>query len=885
MLRIKKKLVAAAILGSSMLIPMASYAAPAETTSLSEGEPSYTWKNVTYHFFDKDKVDTMNVVFRDDLESVPYIDAADYLSMIKTVPFTEEKKDGEIVVSGKAGSFTVDAEKDTMTFENYYLLTSDTYDYVKPGSALDVNYAREKKQEVIKDTGAVTIDFSKYNIDIMEIDDKVYFPLPTISDLFASGYNAAEYMDGDIYFVGTMEAQYSGSTQESYVDRTTLYNTEERDASLAEYTYNELCFVFDVIYGKPSQSMLAESIRKDGFDTTLKDYNDDTRRARELLHSTDPAEFTRGLVLLQPYLHDGGHTSTMQELLTELVNVYPTSVLGNAYMNGDLAKMAETDSDLRNAIMPLVSKQMQGSMLKQFRAKAFEAYGYEPVLGGEGEWDATTMLLRSGDTVLFVFDSFDSKVVPWFKQALDYAAENDVKNFIVDLSCNGGGNTGVLVYMLGIMGNKDGNSNTTDIAVRYEVSGEEVRTVYEVDMDLDGEYTDADKKVAYDLNYGIVSSSYSFSCGNLMPVLAKERGIMILGETSGGGACSIMKNYTPDGHFYLFSSERYFITQSGNDVDLGVKVDKELTKLDDEGYANYSDYYLIEGLERYMNEFYADPADVKKAAGVMARIDALKDVEEITVSDKNAVALARTAYELLTPEQKELVYEETLAKLEAAEEKLEVLYGQATLEAAKAYAIDRLDDYSGARAKLDATKAEKAAYSKVVDKGKAAIRAAKDKDKVAEALAKAKAAVDAAIVKIDKDRANAAAAKAVTNAIAKLPAKAKVKTKDKAAINAAYNAYKNLTKAQKTYISTASKNKLKNARAGLTIAVNKEAAQKVTGMIKKLPAAKKVKKANKKAIQSARAAYNKLTKAQKKYVTKAVLKKLTAAEKALKKLK
>ncbi|MCR4837847.1 MAG: hypothetical protein K5897_02775, partial [Eubacterium sp.] len=73
-----------------------------------------------------------------------------------------------------------------------------------------------------------------------------------------------------------------------------------------------------------------------------------------------------------------------------------------------------------------------------------------------------------------------------------------------------------------------------------------------------------------------------------------------------------------------------------------------------------------------MNEFYADPSDVKKAAGVMARIDALKDVEEITVSDKNAVALARTAYELLTPEQKELVYEETLAKLEAAEEKLEV---------------------------------------------------------------------------------------------------------------------------------------------------------------------------------------------------------------------
>ena len=64
MLKIRKKLAIAAILGSSMLIPMASYAAPEE---LHEGKASYTEKEVKYHFFEQDVTGTMNVVFRDDL--------------------------------------------------------------------------------------------------------------------------------------------------------------------------------------------------------------------------------------------------------------------------------------------------------------------------------------------------------------------------------------------------------------------------------------------------------------------------------------------------------------------------------------------------------------------------------------------------------------------------------------------------------------------------------------------------------------------------------------------------------------------------------------------------------------------------------------------------
>ena len=137
-------------------------------------------------------------------------------------------------------------------------------------------------------------------------------------------------------------------------------------------------------------------------------------------------------------------------------------------------------------------------------------------------------------------------------------------------------------------------------------------------------------------------------------------------------------------------------------------------------------------------------------------------------------------------------------------------------------------------------------------------------------------------LKIANDKA---AALKVTNKINKLPAKSKVKPSNKKTINAVYNAYKKLTKAQKKYVSAKTKKRLKNAKAGLVIAINKAAAKKVITKIKKLPAAKKVKKSNKKAIQAARKAYKALTKAQRKYVTKAIRKKLIAAEKALKRLK
>ncbi len=150
----------------------------------------------------------------------------------------------------------------------------------------------------------------------------------------------------------------------------------------------------------------------------------------------------------------------------------------------------------------------------------------------------------------------------------------------------------------------------------------------------------------------------------------------------------------------------------------------------------------------------------------------------------------------------------------------------AQLAAAKTYAIERLDDYSEAKAKADATEAEKTAYDKAVADGKDAINAAEDQEAVAEAFTQAKAAVDAALAKIDKDRADAAAAAQemaeADQAVA--DAKTVAETAKTAADEAVENEY--ASDADKTAIGTAKETLEAKIKAANELAENATAEQK-----------------------------------------------------------
>jgi hypothetical protein len=96
------------------------------------------------------------------------------------------------------------------------------------------------------------------------------------------------------------------------------------------------------------------------------------------------------------------------------------------------------------------------------------------------------------------------------------------------------------------------------------MNGKTENAKFVIDKNLDKAYDDKDKAFKTDLRFGIITSNYSFSCANLMPSLAKDAGIMLIGERSGGGTCATNRYFTPDGLLYALSTGLKFVDKDGN---------------------------------------------------------------------------------------------------------------------------------------------------------------------------------------------------------------------------------------------------------------------------------------------------------------------------------
>ena len=94
----------------------------------------------------------------------------------------------------------------------------------------------------------------------------------------------------------------------------------------------------------------------------------------------------------------------------------------------------------------------------------------------------------------------------------------------------------MLEYMMAILTNKVNQSNVYHFTAVITTTGNLHEEYAQVDLNLDGVFDDRDKDVVYDFNFAVLTTKTSFSCGNLMPVMCKDNGICVLGETSGGGS-------------------------------------------------------------------------------------------------------------------------------------------------------------------------------------------------------------------------------------------------------------------------------------------------------------------------------------------------------------
>jgi hypothetical protein len=266
--------------------------------------------------------------------------------------------------------------------------------------------------------------------------------------------------------------------------------------------------------------------------------------------------------------------------------------------------------------------------------------------------------------------------------------------------------------------------------------------------------------------------------------------------------------------------------------------------------GEYDVYYYVEGPNYKLNLFGTNKVtilsnDEAAAEAVEKKIEEAtkKDAEGNYDADK--VKEAREAYNALTDDQKKLVDKSDLNDLEDAEADIAKKANDAIEKALPT--SDPLTDKD--REALDAAKK---LYDDLTDEEKALIpQATKDK-------------LDAAEKAVAADEATKA--KAVEDAIAALPAAVNVTEADKENIEAARKAYDALTPAEKKLVPNEDKLKADEEALKAQEEADKAAAKAVEDLIDALPEADKATAEDLVPAQTAKAALDALTEAQKKLV-------------------
>ncbi len=329
-------------------------------------ENGITARELTAYIYSKDKTETLKCLFKSNLPDIAYISTVDFLSHAYVEePVEVKNEDGTYTVSNSGGTMVIDPEQDTLHFDGF-----EEFSQIPPnveGSELDAPYLKETGYVFEGEIAGLDLDLGAYGLDILEYDGKTWFPASTISLLFGVSYNTALYSDGCIWFVHCSDLIGGGS----YFNDMSAYNTLVRSEDMAKLTYSELCLAIDRLYGKPAQAEIASELEAKSFDQMLADHSDETRRARELLQSSDMVDFLCGMGFMAQLFKDGGHTAIYMPALFALL--FP----GTAVQPEMEKVFDEGDDMLKNMLLYVLSNQggqpANPAQLDELRTPVYES--------------------------------------------------------------------------------------------------------------------------------------------------------------------------------------------------------------------------------------------------------------------------------------------------------------------------------------------------------------------------------------------------------------------------------------------------------------------------------------------------------------------------------
>ena len=531
---------------------------------------------------------TVMLRFYNDMPNVAYVSISNFQQMVYPGTTVQVVPTGEhqYALSNPNGTATVDTDKDIFESDDYEAFTN-MMGQVQPGmpntcyDALPI--IRWKSIDIQPKNVHVALDYGKYGIDLRADDTGVYFPFATIADLYIDGFmHIADYNGQSVLIAPNGSYDLDDGYPKSFI---APILQETRTADMTDFSYRNLCFTLTNFFGYPGRTLLEnKGLKEKGLDQALQDYGEAGQMTRTLLKSQNMYEYIAGTTTLGYLLFDGGHTYTD---VTVLSPIDKESSFWNSMDQVKKEKRAEF-MKMCPEYMPFENDREKNMMLKwDLNKKRTEKMG------------ENVKYYKEGSTAYCWFNSFMCDDSGWRKyykgegpkptvkdypndwlialiDALEKAeADPEVKNFVLDISTNGGGSSDVVMFITSILCNK------ADMYYENTLTGQKIKSTYEVDRNLDGKFDEKDDQVKYNLNFALLTSTCSFSCGNMLPALLKDYGIPLLGIQSGGGSCCVLYNPSADGFAYRYSTHRARLNDTkGQNIDAGIKPTYELETAD-----------------------------------------------------------------------------------------------------------------------------------------------------------------------------------------------------------------------------------------------------------------------------------------------------------------
>ena len=536
---------------------------------------------------------------------IPYVRVSDYYAQISggnPLKVQVKGEDEYLLTTPGGATATINTKADVLESDEY-----DMFEHIFPPEEGDIpvntDYGGAPFLEALPDkeicpSEHFVLSYADYGIDLLGDKDDIWFPIETAANSFVTGYGASMAYSGTKLYHYTdcfqMDKLSDTTYFEEYVSR---YPNGKRPTYMADYAYRELMLLFDVQYGNPGRCYFSDTIRDKGLDQALLETDDQTRAVRDLLRSTSLKDYFLGLGILEDMFFDGGHTQLCCLIYRPYEMLCGIEEGRGAYKK-DLREMAEKIGyKLVNTPNPYWYE--HDAVMK---TKGWNEFDYHEV-GDTAVYSMNSMAVDAEAWKTYYEKGGDipSDTYGLFIQYLNKASKNkDIKNFVIDLTTNAGGDSNVLSGMMQIMA---GEPSTY---IWFTSTNRRVECPFNVDTNLDGKFDEKDKEVKYPFRFAILTTHRSFSSGNLLPFAAKSCGIMVLGEKSGGGSCMISTTPMGDGLPGVYSLSFKFSDKNWTDVEVGVTPDKVLEiKTKEDGSKDYSAFFDIPSLSKYINEFYA----------------------------------------------------------------------------------------------------------------------------------------------------------------------------------------------------------------------------------------------------------------------------------------